>query len=57
MSTKELAKRLNRFQASATGAISNRVKALKREGVTILPLNAGEPDFDTPDTAKLARPH
>lgn len=54
MSTKELAKRLNRFQASATGAISNRVKALKREGVTILPLNAGEPDFDTPDTAKLA---
>jgi len=54
MSTKELAKRLNRFEASATGAISNRVKEMRRAGKTILPLNAGEPDFDTPDTAKLA---
>jgi len=54
VSTKELARRLNRFQASATGAISNRVKEMRRAGQTVLPLNAGEPDFDTPDTAKLA---
>lgn len=54
MSTRELAKRLNKFEASATGAISNKVKELKRTGQKILPLNAGEPDFDTPDTAKLA---
>ena len=54
MSTKVLAQRLNRFEASATGAISNRVKEMRRAGQTILPLNAGEPDFDTPDTAKLA---
>ena len=54
MSTKELSSRLNRFEASATGAISNKVKSLKQAGQKILVLNAGEPDFDTPETAKQA---
>ena len=54
MSTKELAQRLKKFGASATGAIHNKVNELEREGQTILSLNVGEPDFDTPDTAKQA---
>lgn len=54
MSTKELAKRLNRFGASATGAMHNKVNELEQAGQTILSLNVGEPDFDTPDTAKQA---
>lgn len=54
MSTKELAHRLNKFEASATGAISNKIKERQRAGQTIFPLNGGEPDFDTPETAKRA---
>ena len=54
MSTKKLASRLNRFGASATGVVHNKVNELKRAGQTILSLNVGEPDFDTPETAKEA---
>ena len=54
MSTKELAPRLKRFGASATGAMHNKVNELRRAGQTILSLNVGEPDFDTPETAKQA---
>ena len=54
MSTGELAGRLKKFGASATGAMHNKVNELKRAGQTVLALNVGEPDFDTPETAKLA---
>ena len=54
MSTKELASRLKKFGASATGAVHNKVNELQRAGHTILSLNVGEPDFDTPETAKAA---
>ena len=54
MSTKELSPRMNRFGASATSVIHNKVNDLKRAGQTVLSLNSGEPDFDTPETAKLA---
>ena len=33
---------------SATLAISGRAKELKRQGVDVIALSAGEPDFDTP---------
>jgi len=45
---------LNRIQPSATLAMSGRVTALKAEGVDVIGLSAGEPDFDTPDFVKDA---
>ena len=45
---------LNRIQPSATLAMSGRVSQLKREGVDVIGLSAGEPDFDTPDFVKEA---
>lgn len=54
MSTKELSRRLNSFGASATGVVHNKVNELQRAGIPILSLNVGEPDFDTPETAKEA---
>ena len=45
---------LNRIQPSATLAMSGRVTALKAEGVDVIGLSAGEPDFDTPDFVKEA---
>jgi aspartate aminotransferase len=45
---------LGRIQPSATLAMSARVNALKREGVDVIGLSAGEPDFDTPDFVKDA---
>jgi aspartate aminotransferase len=45
---------LNRIQPSATLAMTGRVAQLKREGVDVIGLSAGEPDFDTPDFVKEA---
>jgi aspartate aminotransferase len=45
---------LGRIQPSATLAMSARVSQLKREGVDVIGLSAGEPDFDTPDFVKEA---
>jgi aspartate aminotransferase len=45
---------LNRIQPSATLAMSGRVFALKAQGVDVIGLSAGEPDFDTPDFVKDA---
>lgn len=45
---------LGRIQPSATLAMSSRVIALKREGIDVIGLSAGEPDFDTPDFVKEA---
>ena len=33
---------------SATIAISNKAKAMQREGIDVISLSIGEPDFDTP---------
>jgi len=54
MSTKQLSGRLNCFGASATGIVHNKVTELKQAGVRIFSLNVGEPDFDTPETAREA---
>jgi aspartate aminotransferase len=45
---------LGRIQPSATLAMSARVSELKRAGVDVIGLSAGEPDFDTPDFVKDA---
>ncbi len=43
-----------RIQPSATLAMTQRVAELKRSGIDIIGLSAGEPDFDTPDFVKDA---
>lgn len=45
---------LGRIAPSATLAMSGRVIDLKAQGVDVIGLSAGEPDFDTPDFVKEA---
>ncbi len=45
---------LGRIQPSATLAMTSRVLELKRQGIDVIGLGAGEPDFDTPDFVKDA---
>jgi aspartate aminotransferase len=45
---------LQRISPSPTLAITSRVIELKRAGVDVIGLGAGEPDFDTPDHVKEA---
>jgi aspartate aminotransferase len=45
---------LDRISPSPTLAITSRVMELKRAGVDVIGLGAGEPDFDTPDFVKEA---
>ncbi|MDD7836245.1 aspartate transaminase [Paenarthrobacter sp. AB444] len=48
------ASRVTRIKASASVAAAARVRELKAEGVRIIDLTVGEPDFDTPDHIKAA---
>lgn len=45
---------LDRISPSPTLGVTARVMALKRRGVDVIGLGAGEPDFDTPDFVKEA---
>jgi aspartate aminotransferase len=45
---------LGRISPSATLAMSGRVLDLKAQGIDVIGLSAGEPDFDTPDFIKDA---
>ena len=45
---------IEQVQPSATMAISAKAAAMKREGIDVIPLSAGEPDFDTPEHIKAA---
>jgi aspartate aminotransferase len=49
-----LSQALGRIAPSATLAMSGRVLDLKAQGVDVIGLSAGEPDFDTPDFIKDA---
>ena len=49
-----LTERVQRVQPSATLTISAKAMALKAQGIDIISLSAGEPDFDTPDYIKEA---
>ncbi|MEV0481358.1 aspartate transaminase [Streptomyces sp. NPDC050508] len=48
------AERLGRIKPSPSTAAAQRVRELKSQGLTILDLTVGEPDFDTPDHVKAA---
>ncbi|MEH6758492.1 MAG: pyridoxal phosphate-dependent aminotransferase [Parasphingorhabdus sp.] len=50
----QLSKSIGRIKPSATMAMSGRVTELKAQGIDIIGLSAGEPDFDTPDFVKDA---
>lgn len=49
-----LSDRLNRLSPSATLAMSQRSSELKAQGVDIINMSVGEPDFNTPDHIKAA---
>jgi aspartate aminotransferase len=49
-----LAKRLDVVKPSATMAITSKAARLRAEGVDVISLGAGEPDFDTPEHIKAA---
>ena len=49
-----IAKRLQTVKPSPTLAIAAKAKELTLQGINIISLAAGEPDFDTPDNIKLA---
>ncbi|MEW6750306.1 MAG: pyridoxal phosphate-dependent aminotransferase [Candidatus Latescibacterota bacterium] len=49
-----LSRNVQRVQPSATMAISAKAAALRRQGVDVIALSAGEPDFDTPQNIKDA---
>ena len=48
----QLSDRLNRLSPSATLAMSQKSSELKAQGVDVINLSVGEPDFNTPDHIK-----
>ena len=50
----QLSDRLNSLSPSATLAMSQKSSELKAQGVDVINLSVGEPDFDTPDHIKEA---
>ncbi len=49
-----LSDRLNRLAPSATLAMSQRSSELKSQGIDVINMSVGEPDFNTPDHIKAA---
>ena len=49
-----LSSRMNRLQPSATLAMSQKSSELKAQGIDIINMSVGEPDFNTPDHIKAA---
>ncbi|SDZ78597.1 aspartate aminotransferase [Haloplanus vescus] len=50
----DFASRVERVEPSATLAISNLANELEAEGIDVVDLSVGEPDFDTPENIKTA---
>jgi len=50
----DFAARVERVEPSATLAISNLANELEAEGIDVVDLSVGEPDFDTPENIKAA---
>lgn len=50
----QLSDRVNRLASSATLAMSQKSSELKAQGVDVINLSVGEPDFDTPEHIKEA---
>ena len=49
-----LSKRVQKVKPSATMAVSDKAKELKSQGVQIVSMGSGEPDFDTPTNIQKA---
>ena len=49
-----LSDRVNRLHPSATLAMSQRTNELKAQGIDVINMSVGEPDFNTPDHIKAA---
>jgi len=49
-----VSKCVSRIEQSITLAITAKAKAMKAEGIDVISMSAGEPDFDTPDNIKQA---
>ena len=43
-----ISKRIQEVEPSRTVELTNRIAAMRREGIPVIGLNVGEPDFDTP---------
>ena len=52
--TNKLSKRINNLPVSATLAMAAKARELKENGIDIIGLSLGEPDFNTPDFIKNA---
>ncbi len=50
----KIADRVKNLKPSATLAVDAKAKALRSQGINIINLSAGEPDFDTPNYIKAA---
>jgi aspartate aminotransferase len=50
----DFASRVERVEPSATLAISNLANELEADGIDVVDLSVGEPDFDTPENIKRA---
>ena len=47
-----ISNRLARFQPSLTVKISQKAREMTRDGIKVISLSSGEPDFDTPNHIK-----
>ncbi|TXC73583.1 pyridoxal phosphate-dependent aminotransferase [Sphingorhabdus soli] len=54
MDDHRLSAAIGRIEPSPTLAITARAAAMKADGIDVISLSAGEPDFDTPDFVKQA---
>ena len=50
----QLSNRLNRLAPSATLAMSQKSSEMKAQGIDVINMSVGEPDFNTPDDIKAA---
>ena len=50
----QLSNRLNRLAPSATLAMSQKSSEMKAQGIDVINMSVGEPDFNTPDHIKAA---
>jgi aspartate aminotransferase len=50
----QLSDRLNRLAPSATLAMSQKSNEMKAQGIDVINMSVGEPDFNTPDHIKDA---
>jgi len=52
-----LSNRVQKVKPSATMAVSDKAKELKSQGIQIISMGSGEPDFDTPTNIQKAAIH